>query len=212
MKTDDLIARLSAGQPARQSSPALVLGWAVVVAMLFVGAAVLLSLGLRPDFAEALLTWRFDMKFVVTLTLSASAFFLLRSAVYPEGLERAPLWIVLAAPALLLGAVLYELAVLPAAAWRAALVGSNWLHCLTMVPLFGIVPLVIALWALRQGATTRPVLTGFLAGLLAGGIGATFYAANCPDDSPLFVVTWYPVGILGLGVIGAIAARRVLRW
>lgn len=212
MKTDDLIARLSAGQPARQPSPAIVLGWAVLAAMLFVGAAVLLTLGLRPDFAEALFTWRFDMKFVVTLTLSASAFFLLRSAVYPEGLERAPVWIVLAAPALLLGAVLYELAVLPASAWRAALMGSNWLHCLTLVPLFGIVPLVAALWAIRQGATTRPVLTGFLAGLLAGGIGATFYAANCPDDSPLFVVTWYPVGILGLGVIGALAARRMLRW
>ena len=50
----------------------------------------LLSIGLRPDFASALGTWRFDMKFVVTLTLSASAFFLLRSAIYPEGLERAP--------------------------------------------------------------------------------------------------------------------------
>jgi hypothetical protein len=192
--------------------PAAVLGWTVVAAMIFVGTAVLLSIGLRPDFAAAAGTWRFDMKFVVTLTLSASAFFLLRSAIYPEGLARAPLWIVLAAPALLLCAVAYELAVLPAAAWKTALLGTNWLHCLTLVPLFGLVPLAAALWALRRGATTRPVLTGFLAGLLAGGIGATFYAANCQDDSPLFVMTWYPVGILLLGAAGALAARRVLRW
>lgn len=212
MKTEDLITRLSASPPAPAAPPAAVLGWAMAAAMLFVGTAVLLSLGLRPDFAAAAGTWRFDMKFVVTLTLSASAFFLLRSAIYPEGLARAPLWLVLAAPALLLGAVAYELIVLPASAWKAALIGTNWLHCLTLVPLFGLVPLGAALWALRRGATTRPVLTGFLAGLLAGGIGATFYAANCPDDSPLFVMTWYPVGILGLGVAGAIAARNVLRW
>lgn len=212
MKTDDLITRLSSSQQAPQSSPAVTLGWAIVAAIVFVPTAVLLSIGLRPDFAAAALTWRFDMKFVVTLTLSASAFFLLRNAIYPEGLERAPLWIVLAAPALLLGAVIFELAVLPAAAWKAALVGSNWLHCLIAVPLFGFVPLALALWALRLGATTRPVLTGFLAGLLAGGIGATFYAMNCPDDSPLFVVTWYPIGILGLGAVGAVAARQLLRW
>jgi hypothetical protein len=212
MKTDDLIASLSAGHPAQQPAPAGVFAWAMLVAILFAGTAMLLSVGLRPDFASALATWRFDMKFMVTLTLSASAFFLLRSAIYPEGLERAPLWTVLAAPAMLLAAVGYELVVLPASAWRAALMGSNWLHCLTLVPLFGIVPLALALWALRRGATTRPMLTGFLAGLLAGGIGATFYAANCPDDSPLFVLTWYPVGILGLGVAGALAARIVLRW
>ena len=58
----------------------------------------------------------------------------------------------------------------------------------------------------------RPALTGFLAGLLAGGLGAAAYAANCPDDSPLFVMTWYPVGILALGAIGALAGSRVLRW
>lgn len=212
MKTDDLITSLSAGQPAPHTPPASMFAWAVTAAILFAGIAMLLSIGLRPDFASALGTWRFDMKFVVTLTLTASAFFLLRSAIYPEGLERAPLWIVLAAPALLLAAVAYELVVLPASAWRAALMGTNWLHCLILVPLFGIVPLAVALWALRRGATTRPMLTGFLAGLLAGGIGATFYAANCPDDSPLFVATWYPVGILGLGVVGALVGRRVLRW
>ena len=61
------------------------------------------------------------MKFVVTLTLASSAFFLLRRAIYPEGFERAPVWIILAAPALLLAAVLYELAVLPASAWRPGL-------------------------------------------------------------------------------------------
>jgi hypothetical protein len=32
--------------------------------------------------------------------------------------------------------------------------------------------------------------------LAASGIAATFYAANCTDDSALFVITWYPIAIL----------------
>ena len=212
MKTDDLISRLSADHQPLHRPAIRSLALAVALAILFAGAAMLLTIGLRPDFAAATATWRFDMKFVVTLTLATSAFFLLRQAIYPEGLNRAPLWVILAAPALLLAAVAYELAVLPASAWRAAAVGTNWFHCLTLVPAFGIVPLAIALWGIRQGASTRPMLTGFLSGLLAGGIAATFYAANCTDDSPLFVMTWYPVGILGLGFIGALAGRQVLRW
>lgn len=212
MKTDDLIARLSADQPPPQRAAGLNLAVATVLAMLSAATLMLVTTGLRPDFAQAIGTWRFAMKFVVTLTLASSAYFLLRRAIYPEGFEKAPLWIILAAPALLLALVVHELIVLPASAWQPALVGTNWLHCLTLVPAFGLLPLVLALWAIRQGASTRPALTGFLAGLLAGGLGAAAYAADCPDDSPLFVMTWYPVGILALGALGAGAGAKLLRW
>ena len=82
------------------------------------------------------------------------------------------MWIILAALALLVAAVGYERAVLPASAWRSAQMGTSWLHCLVLVPAFGLLPLAHALWGIRQGASTRPALTGFLAGLLAGGLGA----------------------------------------
>jgi len=212
MKTDQLISRLAADMPARQSSPALLLVLAAAAACVFAGAAMLLSIGPRPDIASAAMSWRFDLKFVVTLTLAATAFLLLRRAIYPEGLDHAPLWTILAAPLVLLAAVAVELALLPAASWGAKTIGTNWWHCLVLVPTFGIVPLAIGLWGIRQGAPTRPMLSGFLAGLFAGGVAATFYAANCTDDSPLFVATWYPVGILGLGLVGALAGRLVLRW
>lgn len=212
MKTDDLIARLAADQPPPQRPAGLSLTVATGLAIVCAAGVMLLTMGLRPDFVQALGTWRFDMKFVVTLTLAASAFFLLRRAIYPEGFDRAPLWVMLAAPALLAAAVVYELSVLPASAWRPALVGENWVHCLLLVPFFGILPLVVAFWGIRKGAPTRPALTGFLAGLLAGGLGAAAYAANCPDDSPLFVMTWYPLGILGLGAVGALAGAKLLRW
>ena len=85
-------------------------------------------------------------------------------------------------------------------------VGKNGMLCLTVIPALGIVPLGLVLWALRQGAPTRPGLAGVFAGLLAGGIAATFYAANCTDDSPLFVALWYPLAIAMLAIVGG--ARR----
>ena len=81
-----------------------------------------------------------------------------------------------------------------------------------MIPLIGIGPLAIFLAALRHGAPTRPALAGAVAGLLAGGIAATFYAAHCTDDSPLFVAIWYPIAIAGLALIGAVAAHLCVRW
>jgi hypothetical protein len=78
--------------------------------------------------------------------------------------------------------------------------------------LIGLGPLAVFLAALRHGAPTRPRLAGAVAGLLAGGIAATFYAAHCTDDSPLFVATWYSIAIAGLVALGAICGRRVARW
>ncbi len=48
--------------------------------------------------------------------------------------------------------------------------------------------------------------------LMAGGLGAAFYAAHCPDDSPLFVAVWYTLAIALVTGLGALAGRRLLRW
>ena len=80
---------------------------------------------------------------------------------------------------------------MPAQDWLARLIGHNARACMINIPFLSLLPLAAILAALRLGATTRPVLSGAVAGLLAAGIGASFYAAHCPDDSPLFVATWY---------------------
>lgn len=66
--------------------------------------------------------------------------------------------------------------------------------------------------ALRDGAPSRPRLAAALAGLLAGGIGATFYATHCIDDSPLFVAVWYGAGIAIMAALGSVLGGRLLRW
>ena len=92
------------------------------------------------------------------------------------------------------------------------LVGHNARFCLTLIPLLSIGPLVCLLAALREGAPSSPGLAGAVAGLGASGIAATFYAANCTDDSALFVITWYPIATLIVTIAGYLIGRKLLRW
>ncbi|CCV11940.1 hypothetical protein MESS4_360042 [Mesorhizobium sp. STM 4661] len=83
--------------------------------------------------------------------------------------------------------------------------------CLTYIP-FGSGPSANFLAVLRHDAPTQPTLAGAICGTFAGAIAATFYAAQCTDDSPLFVATWYMIAHRGLAVIGAVSANIVARW
>jgi hypothetical protein len=212
MKTDDLIGALAADTGRHRIPPQPTLWLAVLVSIVVAGGMLFATIGVRPDIASAATSIRFLFKFVFTITVAATAFALVRRSLYPE--TSGPLlWpVLLAGPALLAIGVVLELWVLPPDAWSMSATGKNGLYCLTVVPALGIVPLALGIWALRRGAPTRPGLAGFCAGLLAGGIAATFYAANCTDDSPLFVATWYPIAILALGVLGSILGRQLVRW
>ncbi|MGA0532801.1 NrsF family protein [Hansschlegelia sp. KR7-227] len=66
-------------------------------------------------------------------------------------------------------------------------------------------PLAVILLSLRRGAPSSP---GAAAGLLAGALGATFYAIHCPAGSPLFVMVWNTLAV----AIGTAVGSRVLRW
>jgi len=47
---------------------------------------------------------------------------------------------------------------------------------------------------------------------MVGAFAAGLYATHCPDDSPLFVATWYVLAILVVMAVGAIAGSQFLRW
>jgi hypothetical protein len=61
-------------------------------------------------------------------------------------------------------------------------------------------------------APTRPMLTGFAAGAFAGGVAATVYGLHCGESTMVFVGTWYTLGVLGTGLLGAVVGRWALRW
>jgi hypothetical protein len=212
MRTDDLIKALDAD--ARGMTMPLDSAWRVAIAAAATIAAAVfwVTIGPRPDIMAAMHTMRFLSKFVFTIALAVSAFALIRALSTPgASTARRAAWMA-TAPLLVAVAVILELFAVPEAQWGTRLVGSNMMICMTFIPLIGIGPLAVFLWMLRYGAPTRPVLAGAVAGLLAGGLSATFYAAHCFDDSPLFVATWYTIAVLILAGLGALGGRLFVRW
>ncbi len=193
MRTDDLITALAADLGI--SSVPLPRTFAVALAMgsVLAAAAFFLWIGFRPDIAQALETVRFLFKFVVTLSLAATATgFLVRLArpgVSP-GFWR---WAWLLAPLLLAFAVVTELAVMPAATWWPRLVGSNARACLTLIPLLSIGPLACTFLVLPYGTARLPGPASRV--LLPGSSRAVSRRRSMRRIAPMTARSSWPPGI-----------------
>jgi hypothetical protein len=212
VRTSDFIAALAADaipEPirlGRRVAAALAIGFIVSVAIYA------LLMGPRPDVAEAVRTVRFNLKFVDAFAFALPSLLLTLRLARPDAKPRAlALWLL--APFVLLAAgVVVELIVVPSDEWLNRLVGHNSMFCMRMIPLLAAPLLAALIVALRAGAPLHPTLTGAVAGAASAGIAALLYASHCPDDSPLFVATWYPLATLICMSVGALAGRRFLAW
>jgi hypothetical protein len=210
VKTDDLIELLvkdSAPWRFRSVLAVAVAGGIIIAAILF-----FIGIGFRPDISEAVKSNHFLFKFIVTVSLAVTAIWVMLSIGRPDGSLAHRGLALSIAPALLACAGVIEILVLPESQWLANLVGHNARLCLTLIPFLSIGPLACLLAALRAGAPSSPGLAGAVAGLAASGIAATFYAANCTDDSVLFVMTWYPIATLIVTTAGYLVGKKLLRW
>lgn len=212
MRTDELIKAMAAdaaGKPMPMNPLWLL---AFVMAVIVAALTFFAMLGPRSDLAAAVETIRFPFKFVVTVLLASTAWALARAMARPEGARTSAKLALVAAPALLLAAVFVEMLVVPPSEWSNRLIGRNAMVCLVSIPMIGLGPLIAFLAVLRHGAPTQPARAGAVAGILAGALAATFYAAHCTDDSPLFVGVWYTLAIALLAIAGAIAGKLLVRW
>lgn len=210
MKTDDLIAALAADNAPTRRSPMrgvlpAVLAGAVVSLVAFLGV-----LGPRPDLSAAMGTWRFDTKLAIVVLAAVLSFAECLRLMRPTAKPSALTPLVIAAP--LAAAVLIELLIMPRETWAARQMGQNTFVCLVAIPSLAIAPLVALIHAMRQGAPASPGLAGAMAGLASAAIAAMLYATHCPDDSPLFVATWYTLAALLVVTVGGLAGRYLLRW
>lgn len=170
------------------------------------------AIGPRPDIADAAETSRFLFKFVVTLSLAVPATMLVYRMAAPAMWTRCRLGTLSVSLCLLIAAALIELNLVPSSLWTVRMIGSNSINCMTLIPLLALAPLTCFIVLLRHGAPRNPGLAGAIAGLAASAIAATFYALNCFDDSPLFVITWYPLATAFIVTTGYLCGRRFLVW
>lgn len=96
--------------------------------------------------------------------------------------------------------------------WSAMIFGPQWAMCLMCIPLAAAVPFLSLVWYLRNEAPTRLRLTGAVAGIVAGAIGASAFALHHPGGSLPFVALWFGGPLFLCAAIGAMLGPRLLRW
>jgi hypothetical protein len=212
METDQLIRTLAADNAQRARPVGFALALALVAAAPVSILMFFMTLGVRPDVMTAMHNPFFDLKFAVTLALAIAAIAVSLHLSRPEALLRGWALLLLVPAGVLVAGIGGEMMVPQRLPMMARLVGQNSRVCMTAIPLFSLPLLAGALIGLRQGAPTRPAVTGAIAGMLSAGLAATLYASHCTDDSPLFVATWYSIATAVVAAIGAVAGSRVLRF
>jgi len=212
MKTEDLIAALAADNETRAAPMsrafALDLGAGFFVSVVFFFAA----LGLRDTFFASLGEPRFLFKFVFSLSMAASGFVLAWRLARPGADVGRAAKAVAIAPALIVAACVAEMAVTPSNLWADRMIGHNAVHCLTLIPLMALAPLIGLFAALRHGAPSDGRRAGAAAALASAGLSATLYAMNCADDSPFFLAVWYVIAAAIVVIAGWLAGGRWLKW
>lgn len=211
MKTEQLIQAMAADTERCRTVEALLFP-ALALGAALSAIGFLMSMGVRSDLAEALTHLPVLIKQSLPWVSAIGGFGLALRLSRP-GSEPGRWPLVLAAVvAVLAGAILLEAAMLPPALWWPAMKGTSLLTCVVSIPLMSVPIAACVLWALRHGASTRPRLTGAVAGLTSAGTAAGVYAFYCNDDSPLFYGVWYVVAVLLVTAACSAIGARLLRW
>lgn len=212
MKTDDLIAMLARGEdaaaPPRRATVPIVMGAALLASI----ALMQLTLRTLPQLNAAIAWPAFWLKLGFVLAMTTAAGHVAATLARPGARTATlPLW--LAAPLFLLWVAGVLLLAQAAPEARASMFwGRTWRACPALIAMLSAPLLAASLWAMRQMAPTRLRLAGAAAGLTAGAAGALVYCLHCPEMSPVFVGTWYVLGMLVPTFAGALLGPKVLAW
>ncbi len=216
MNTDHLIDLLSANlEPVGRVR----FGKTLLLAMLTGSAAafslMLATIGPRADLdSTAHLAWTaVKLLFAVSVIGTATPLLLrlMRPGLEKETHPRIVFLPFLAAIAIVLAMLLF---VTPQN-WSEMLRGATSAspaRCLLCIIFFAVLPFAALIWVLRQGAPTRLSLSGAIAGVIAGGLGAFAYAFSCTSDTIPFIAVCYGAAIGLCAFIGAQLGPWLLRW
>lgn len=213
MNTDDLIQSLSKTVPVvPRRALGRRIGFGMAGGAIVTIVLVVTILGVRPDLHSAMHGFSFWMKWIYTASLGIGSVFAVARLARPTPTSLRWLWL-LAIPVLLLAGIgIGELADTPSSDWLAMWLGQSWMICPWLVLTLAMPIFIGLLWSFRRLAPTQLRAAGAAAGLAAGAWAATIYCVHCPETSAIFVLTWYSLGILLAGGIGALLGPRLLRW
>jgi hypothetical protein len=212
VKTDQLIAFLaSSAAPVSPRGGKRFPAWMAVAAMASF-AAMLVTVGPRPDWQSAIGQPMLWMKLAFPASLAMASFVALRRLGHP-GMRLGAAPLALAVPLVAMWLVAGPMLLNASASARHDLVmGSSSWQCLVGIALLSIPALVLGFFAVNRLAPTRLALSGAVAGLFAGSAGAFAYALYCPEMQPPFLAVWYALGMLVPAGVGAWLGPRWLRW
>jgi hypothetical protein len=213
MKTDEVVAAL-----ARSAAPvdaaavgrrfALTLAGGVLLSL----AAMLLFLGPRPDWRNAMELPMYWVKLAFPAAMAAMALLALWRLAHP-GRRPGGSIPALGAPVLAVWALAATVLAAAHPADRSGLLlGVSAATCPFVIAALSVPVFVATFRALRQLAPTRLALTGTLAGLFAGAVAASAYALYCVEMQAPFLAVWYVLGMAIPAAAGALLGRRLLRW
>lgn len=211
MRTDLLIAELASGPPLRaraglRLAGAIGAGWLIAL----VGLAVVEG----PPMAAIAHTGAaaFAVKLGYAIALASLAALAAVAAGRPGRKLSGPIALIAVPLTLVLAVAVVELATSDRASWSGMMLGSHYWSCFTSVVVASLPVFAGMVWAYRILAPTRLALAGFLIGLSAGAAGAVAFALYCHEATAVFLVTAYTPAMLMTALLGAAAARRLLRW
>jgi hypothetical protein len=207
MKTSSLIDLLSQDTPNAKPQFRFTFSCTFVVSVGLIILFFMLFLTLRSDFGKAVLTSNFMIKLSFTLSLTVLLGLQTYKSISPTH-KISSKWFF--APLVLLTlAFLFEA---DKAKTLLALPKSSWSACLFFIPTLSLLSLIPFLWVLKNGASANPSLSGLTIGGFCGALGASFYAFHCTEDSSLFVLVFYSLGILTAALVGGLVGKKVLKW
>lgn len=212
MRTDELIADLSGRlEPVRYGALTRTLLAAVALGLIGSAALMLSTIGLRHDFARAIVSFGMWTKLIYTFAIAVIALSLVARAGRP-GADMGPPARILLLPVLAIALLAAAQMLAPGADMAGLVLGHSSRVCAFLVTFTALPTLAATFWALRRMAPTHLTLAGLGAGLFAGAAGAFVYSFHCTEGSAPFIGIWYSLGIALTAVIGAFLGRNLLRW
>lgn len=213
MRTEELAAMLARGA-AVERLPRSAHLWVIASAggLVAATAVLLIAFGLHPQLLSLMALGGWWAKALFSLGVAATALHAALVLGRPGADPRRPLRLLLVPFAVMAALGAGQLALAPVGQWGDLIVGKTWLECMVIVAGLSVPTMVLSMRALAAVAPTRPMLAGAVAGLGAGGIGASVYALHCPEIAPAFVIVWYGFGMLAPAVVGAWVGWHWLRW